>query len=160
MENKRANLINLENVKIILKNFSGRESTYNAAGARNFCVIIDDELAQKLAAEGWNVRHTKTTDDDGKPAQYIQVHVKYDRIPPSVYVLTEKGKTRLTEETVHQLDFVSIVSADVSIRGSRWEAAGKSGVKAYLKSMYLTIEEDAFASKYADYDEDEDYVPF
>ena len=133
----------IENARIIFRNFRGEESKYNRAGNRNFCVIIEDpEQAEKLSNDGWNVRALAPRDEDEEPKHYIQVAVSFENIPPKVYMITRKTKTPLDDESI-----------------STWDVNGKSGIKAYLKTMYVTIEEDEFAEKYAE-EEGPEEVPF
>ena len=141
--------IKIENARILFRNFSGRETEYNRAGNRNFHVIIDDEnVALKLKEEGWNIKVRQTSDDD-EPMYHMQIAVRFDNVPPNVYLVTSKNKTRLDEESINQLDNADITNVDLEIRPYQWEVNKKTGIKAYLKTMYVTIEEDAFAEKYA-----------
>lgn len=139
----------IEDAKIMFKNFEGKEGKYNRAGDRSFCVVIpDDETAKQLLEDGWNVRILDARSEDEDPLYYISVAVSYRNVPPEIYLITRHGKELMTEDMVAALDYADILSADIICRPYNWEVNGKTGVKAYLKTMYVTIQEDEFAAKY------------
>lgn len=146
--------ISISGAKLIFKNFQGKKTDYNEEGNRNFGVLLDDDLAEKLEKDGWNVKHLKSREDD--PEQYEQpwlsVKVKFDPYPPIVTLINSRGKKKLTEETIDQLDWSVIKNCDLIIRPYNYPATAlrEAGVAAYLKAIYVTISEDEFAEKYAD----------
>lgn len=153
--------LKIEDARIIFRNFAGVETRYNRAGNRNFCVIVDDaDIAQQLASDGWNVKTLAPRDEDEEPRYYIPAAVSYKNIPPKIYLVCGGSKVLLDEDTVGELDTADIVNVDVILRPYCWDLGnGKSGVKAYVKTMYVTIEKDEFADKYAE-EESPEEMPF
>lgn len=148
--NERINNIVIENAQIRFRNFSGKPGKYNAEGRRNFCVLLDDDIVGPLKADGWNVKYLNPRDEGDLPQAYLQVAVSYDNIPPKIYLITSTGKTLLDEDSINILDWAEIENVDLIIRPYIWEVNDKSGVKAYCKSMYVTIVQDEFDKKYSD----------
>lgn len=150
MAESRLNNVTLEDVRIVFRNFSGKEGRYNREGDRNFAVLLPEELASDMAADGWNIKHLSPRDDGDTPQAYVQVSVNFRGRPPRVVMVSSRGRTNLGEDEVNILDWVEIDKVDLIIRPYQWEVNGKTGVKAYLQSIFVTIEEDELELKYAD----------
>ena len=152
-----------ENCKIIFKNFSGEQSQYNRAGDRNFCVVIDDlEIAAKMKEDGWNVKYLPPLDEGEEETAYLPVTISFAIQPPTVKMFTSRGSENLDESTISTLDYAQLKTVDLIVNPYNWEVNGKHGVKAYVKSLYVVLEEDALAKKYAGFDTSDpsDDLPF
>lgn len=147
------NNINIEGANIIWKNFSGERDRFNP-GKRGFSVVIDDAvMADELKQEGWNVKERPLQEgaDPSEQEWTLPVKLNMNRYT-QVWLIVRNHKTLLNEDTVAQLDVVDITDCDLSIRPYEWEMSGRTGITAYVDSMYVTIRENKFAEKYADLD--------
>lgn len=141
--------ISIENAKIMFRNFSGRANDYNDEGNRNFCVVIDDpDMAADMVQEGWNVRYLEPSGPDEDPVPYIQVRVAFGYRPPNIVMITGGNMTRLGEDEVHLLDSAEIEKVDMIVSPYHWTYGKKTGIKGYLKAIYVTIVEDELERKY------------
>lgn len=146
------NTVLMEGVRIIFRNFAGKEGQYNRAGDRNFAVLLDEKVAQAMAADNWNVKWLKPREHEEEenevPQAYLPVSLKFDIFPPRVVLITSRGRNNLDEGSVEMLDWANIINVDLIARPYEWTVNGKSGIKAYVQSLYVTIEEDALEMKY------------
>lgn len=147
-----AKTFKIEDATIVFRNFAGKEGQYNREGDRNFCVILPDDVADRMLADGWNVRHLDAREEGDDPTPYIAVSVNFNNRPPRVVMLTSTTRTQLDESSVEILDWADVKTADLIARGYDWTVNGKSGTKAYLQSLFITIEEDELERKYAIHD--------
>ena len=149
-------ILQIDDARIIFRNFAGAASKFNRAGERNFALVIDDEMiADELIKDGWNVKIKPGRDEDEAPFMYLPVKVKFNDRGPAVYLVTGGKRNRLDEESVACLDDVDILSVDMDIRPYDWVIQEgtpdeKSGRTAYLQSICVTQEIDRFAARFAD----------
>jgi hypothetical protein len=143
----------MEDATVIFRNFAGKEGMYNREGDRNFCVLLDPPLASQLARDGWNIKYLKVREEGDEPQAYMQVSVGFKIRPPRLVLVTSKGRTTIPEEMVEVLDWVDVKTADMTIRPYEWSVGGRSGIKAYLQTLYFIIHEDPLDLKYQDLQE-------
>lgn len=169
MKNDADGTILFENARVIFRNFAGREGPFNQPGDRNFCVLLDEPVADMLIRDGWNVKRLKPRelDEEGAEGQpYLQVTVKYRGRsgqavkPPEIILRTTvdgklKNRTHIGEDQAETLDWIDIANVDLIVRPYNWNVGDKGGTAAYLKSMYITTELDPLGAKYADIDADQ-----
>lgn len=141
--------------QIIFKNFEGRGDKFNREGDRNFSLRIDDEnTANALVKEGWNVRIKEGRDEDEGPFMRLPIKVKFTTYGPNVYLRTGDRVNELNEESIACLDNIEIESVDMDIRPYDWDVNGRTGRTAYLQSMEVVQRINRFAARYTNNDED------
>ena len=151
-------IVQIDGARIIFRNFSGRGTQYNREGDRNFCVVIDDEeIANRLIEEGFNVKIRQPREEGEEPFMYMKVNVKYhpkgseyERLNPVACLITGRNRNMLDEESICCLDNIDIENVDLDLSGSNWNVQGRSGRSAYLSKIYVTQELDRFAMRYAE----------
>lgn len=153
--------VTIENAQLIFRNFTGREGQYNEEGVRSFGCILPDDVADVMKEDGWNVKYLKPREEGDVPKPWVPIAVSYRNRPPRIVLIAkrmnhetgelEQVRTSIGEDLVQMLDFADMANVDLIINPFQWgpNSRGDSGVKAYLKSIYVTIRMDALEEKYA-----------
>lgn len=152
--------LQIDDARIIYRNFRGEGSKFNREGDRNFALVIPNEdLADALIEKGWNVKIKPPRDEEDEPFMYLPVKVKFNDRGPRVYLKTGDRVNGLDEESVAMLDDIDILSVNMDLRPYDWGPIGpeqKYGRTAYLESIEVIQEIDRFAARYAEEEHPED----
>ena len=141
-------ILQIDDARIVYRNFSGTGSKFNREGDRNFAVVIpDQDIADELVNRGWNVKIKPPRDEDDMPFMFLPVKIKFNERGPKVYLQSGDKMVELDEESIDCLDDVDILSVDLDIRPYDWEVNGKQGRTAYLQSIHVVQEVDRFAAR-------------
>ena len=148
-------LIQIDDARIVFRNFSGRGDKYKRDGDRNFAVVIPNEEIKDALLEDvneygvpWNVKIRQPREEGDDPFMYMKVKVKFTDFGPAIYLRSGRTKRRLTEETVGLLDSITIASVNMDIRA--YDDTGSYGPfrSAYLQSIEVIQQVDRFADGY------------
>lgn len=144
-------ILQVNDTRIIYRNFRGEGSKFNREGDRNFAMIIPtQDLVDELINRGWNVKIKEPREEGEEPFMYLPIKVKFNDRGPQIYLVTGDRTNRLDEDVVSMLDDIDIRSVDLDIRPYDWEVNGKTGRTAYLQAMEVTQEIDRFAARMAE----------
>lgn len=153
-------VVQIDEARIIYRNFAGAPSKFNREGDRNFAVVIEDQdIAEALTEKGWNVKIKPPREEGDEPFMFLPVKVKFNERGPRVYLQNSLGgrnRVTLDEDTVGILDNVDITNVDLDIRPHDWDVQGKTGRTAYLQSICVTQEVDRFLERYAEQESPEE----
>lgn len=150
-------ILEINDARIIFRNFRGVAGPYNDEGDRSFHIIIPDmETANELLQDtnrfgvGWNVKIKQPREEGDTPFIHMPVKVKYtDRSGPKIHLISGENEIEITEETVGMLDDIDIRSIDMDIRPFDGEARGQAFRAAYLQRMWIVQELDRFEARLA-----------
>lgn len=150
-------ILQIDDARIIYRNFSGEGSKFNREGDRNFAVIIpNQEIADALMADknefgaSWNVKVKPPREEGDDPFMFLPVKLKFNGRGPHIYIQSGTALNKIGEEDVAMLDDLDIESVDLDIRPYDDTINGKPFRAAYLQSMKVVQNIDRFAARMAE----------
>ena len=147
----RGNILQIEDARIIFRNFRGEGSKYNREGDRNFAVVVpNDDIKDILVEAGWPVKIKPPREDGEEPFMYMPVKVKFNNRGPAAYINSGGSVTKLNEDTIDMLDEIDIASVNMDIRPYDWEVNGSTGRSAYLQAIDVIQNIDRFGARYVE----------
>ena len=168
MEKKNLTL-ELNDVKLVKRNFRGEALPMNERGDRTCLIVLDHVLAKSLGfdsvkdlvdilqADEWKVGWFKQVDEETEQEAFLPVKAVYgEKRKPNIYVKTGKKSQLMNEDTVSSIDYADISKVDVILRLHYWEYNGRTGYNNYIQSMEVTVVEDAISARNSSYEIEEE----
>lgn len=150
-------ILQIDDARIIFRNFEGRPDEYTREGDRSFSLVIpNQEIAERLQNNknkygvGWNVKIKAPRTPDESPYMHMKVKVKFNDRGPTVWLHSGSNIRQLTEDTIDMLDKIDIDKVDLDIRP--YDDVGRFGPfrSAYLQGMRVYQKLDRFAAQMAE----------
>lgn len=141
--------LTIKHCSIMWRNFEGRKTEYKPEGYRTFHVKLDEVTAVQLAEEGWSITHRPGNEKYPEDSYSMKVVVSYEKFAPTIWMITGDRKIPLMEETVRQLDYADLEDISLVVSPSVWKSGTRTGVTAYLNTLYAVVKEDELASEYS-----------
>jgi hypothetical protein len=143
VNNKGNRFLEINNARIIFKNFKGSPTKVNPRGGEiGFSVVIPNkEMADELANDinefgvGWNVRILEPRDEGEEPLLHLPIKVRFNEWGPNIHLISNGNRIRLDEESVGMLDDIIIGNVDLDIRASDTVVQGTPYRTGYLAGM-------------------------
>ena len=163
---KQNNIVEIDDARVVFRNFSGTASKFNAAGKRNFSVVIpSQEIADALINDtnkygvGWKVRIKPPREEGDTPFMHLPVNIRFGgRVPPNIYLETDGRRRLLNEDEVCILDDIDIRSVSLDIRPHD-DNDPVPFRTAYVTNMLVVQDIDRFAARFAEEEAPEE-MPF
>lgn len=155
------NNIIIENTRFIYAtNFDGNpdaDQMYHSAERKGNVIIPNPKMAEDMIAAGFNVKQTKSKDDDPDfvPEYYILVRMNFkSKFPPKVHLVSGNNKpVRLNENNVVTIDDLQNDRGieNVNLIANVYENPNSGTKTLYVKTMYVEqgFGNDPFAERYA-----------
>lgn len=141
------------NIKWGFSHFAGLQDTFNDEGDHNFMIILDEERAKRMMAEGWSIKVMEGREEGDPPEYLLKVKISYRFEAPPIFFLKGARRFRADEADLADIKRASCEQIDVIVSPKPWIHGKDSGVSAYVKEMYVQIRESRFGEKYRDYEE-------
>ena len=146
-------ILEIDDARLVFRNFRGEGSKYNREGDRNFSIVIpNDDIANELIDAGFNVKIKPPMEEGEAPFMHLKVKVNFNDRGPIVWLVSGGRRVRLDEDTVRCLDSIDIRSVNLDIQRGKeaWEINGQSGYAAYLRSIEVIQDIDRFSARFAE----------
>lgn len=174
--------LNVENAVLLFKNFAGEPTRVNPAGGkRTFNLVLNQEYAEKLHAQSWNVKAREVKDQIAEDERALTVnfdtymqqyqgqfdHVMFfteivvnenSEFPPKIYKVSEfngeKTMAIIPPDQWYRLDKEQLMNVDLVIHPYTHgrSIANPDAKKGYLKTLYaMAMPVNDFNGKYAGY---------